>query len=546
MPDRDGSFQLEYRAGLAYLTVQPPEENGRPVYLEDVINRMKILGISTICADTVAEAVNQAEGTPVELIEWPHGVDLMSKAEITLAEDHMSATLRLSEPKKGGGIPALDDIKAQLAAAGIVWGIDEEAISQAIKNRIYDTDIRAASGRSPKAGQPARAEFTFVHEPGKPYVYREDGGVDLKELNFIQNKKKDDVLAKILIAEEPVPGTDVLGQEIPPPPTPREKPIKAGQNTAFSKSGDRIIALIDGNAYLKGNAVCMESVVQVQRVDYETGNLKFDGAVVVRESVADGFTVEADGAIEIGECLGRATIHGGRDVHLRGGMNGDGVGLVRAGGSICAKFIENARISCAGNLIVDELLMHTDFVTGGDLVMRGRRGEFLGGNGVVAGSFWCKQLGSPSEVPTRVSLGIEPSRLNAFISMKREVEELSIELDEVNRKITGLKKVQGNANSAKYAVIKAKLDEKARELEAAVREKKRQLTAERASLVPSTATVAVIEGTAYPKSVVAFGEEEFRVRNTPLEKTVLRYRGGKIVEGGYNPNEPPKLASMES
>jgi len=539
MPDKEGSFLIEYRAGAAYLTVNPPIGNGRPVYLEDVINRMKILGVSTVCADTVSQAVNRAEGEAVELIEWPRGAELMSKVDISVAENLMSATLRLSAPKKGGGVPSLQDIKNELAAAGVVWGVDDAAISKAIESQIYDTDIAAASGRVPKGGQPSRAVFAFVHESGTPYVFHDDGSVDLKELNFIQNRKEGDVLATILDAEDPVPGVNVLGQEIPAPAAPREKQIKAGKNTAFTDEGDKIVALIDGNAYVKGNAVCMEPVVQVQRVDYETGNIRFDGTVVVRENVADGFTVDAGGSVEIGECLGRASVQAGRDVNLRGGMNGDGTGVVRAGGSILAKFIENARISCSGNLVVNELLLHTDFVTEGNLIMRGRRGEFLGGNGVVAGSMWCKQLGSPSEVPTRVSIGIRPAVLSRYIQMKKELEELSLQLDDLNRKIKGIKRAGANIDADKYKMIQTQLETKTRELETEVREKKRQFTVERAGLVPDASAVAVIEVNAYPKSVIAFGEEEFRIQHVPLSKMVLRFRGGKVAESGYNPNEPP-------
>lgn len=544
--DKDGTFLIEYRAGSAYLTVNPPEGNGRPVYLEDVINRMKILGISTICSDTVAEAVNRSSGAAVELIDWPRGADLMSKVEISVAEDLMSATLRLTAPKKGGGLPSLAEIKEQLKAAGVVWGIEEQEITQAIEKGVYDADIRAANGRAAKAGLPQRTEFHFVHDPGKPYVFREDGSVDLKELNFIQNREKDDVLATILEAEDPVSGMSVLGQQLPAPPASRGKTIKAGKNTAFSESGDKIIALIDGNAFLKGNAVCMEPVVSVQRVDYETGNIRFTGSVIVRETVADGFVVEADGAVEIGEFLGRSTVRAGRDVYLRGGMNGDGAGTVRAGGSIRAKYIENARVSCGGNLIVEELLMHTDFVTEGDLIMRGRRGELLGGNGVVAGNIWVKQLGSPSEVPTRISLGITPARLNAYILTKRDFEKLAIELDEANRAIAGLRKAGQNGLSEKYQAVRASLEARKQDLEAAVHEKKRQLSIERAKLTPASTTIAVIEDRAYPKSIVAFGEEEFRVANVVVNKTVLRYTGGKIMEGGFNPGEPPVLPPSES
>ena len=447
MPDKDGSFLIEYRSGTAFLTVHPPEGEGRPVYREDVLNRMKILGVSAVCADKVAEAVNHPDGNPVELIAWPRGADLMSRVDITVAEDAMSAFVKLGAPKKGGSVPTYKEIRNQLNDVGIVWGIDEEELKRAVRDGVFDTDIRIAVGRPPKAGLTKRTEFSFVHEPGKPHIFREDGSVDLKELNFIQNRNKGDVLATVLPGEESVDGMNILGQELPPPATVKEREIVAGENAAFSESHDTIVALIDGNAYLKGNAVCVEPIVSVACVDYETGNIQFEGSVVVREAVADGFVVEAGGSVEIGECLGRANVRAGRDVLLRGGMNGDGEGIVRAGGSLRAKYIENARVSCGGDLTVDELLMHTDFVVEGDLVMRGRRGELLGGNGIVGGNLWCKQLGSHSEVPTRISVGIEPAKLNSFILLKKDLESLGVELDEVNRTLSGLRKITEDQDS---------------------------------------------------------------------------------------------------
>jgi len=43
----NGRFELFYRKGWAYLTVYPPAGAGRPVYPEDIENRMKMLGVLT-------------------------------------------------------------------------------------------------------------------------------------------------------------------------------------------------------------------------------------------------------------------------------------------------------------------------------------------------------------------------------------------------------------------------------------------------------------------------------------------------------------------
>ncbi len=538
---RDGTFLIEYSSGWAYLTVKPPLGGGRPVYSEVVFARMKILGVSAICAEAVSDIVSRAEGRAEKLIEWPQGVELSAKPVLSIAEDGMSAMLSLRPPKKGGGVPTTSEICALLSDSGIVSGIRRQEIESLSGGGVYDVEVVVAEGQPPTHGLARRTEYLFEGNPGKPYIFRKDGSTNLRELNFVQNKKKGDVLARILPAVAAEAGVTIFGDTVAAVTDGPDAEIVPGDNTSFSDSRNEILALIDGNVFIERNMICIEPVVNVRRVNYETGNIHFDGSVVVREGISDGFTIEAGGTVEIGECVGRATVTAGRDVLLKGGMNGDGEGTIRAVGDIASKYIENARISCGGHLFVQELLLHTDFVVGSNLVLRGRRGELLGGNGIVGNSLWCKQLGSKAEVLTRISLGIEPAVLNAYMTLKASVEEKSTELDKVRFEILSLENLLSNADDRREKVILAlrQQRERAEELGAECKALKRDLRQSRSDLVPSAGAMAVVEGNMHPRSVIAFGEEEFRPDGQVVSKTVLRFEGGRIVEGGYNPSEPP-------
>jgi uncharacterized protein len=544
---RDGTFVIEYSEGWAYLTVTPPPPEGRPVYGEDVLARMKILRISTICADVVSEVVKRADGQRSKLIEWPHGIDLSAKPSLAIRPDGLSATVRLRPPRKGGGVPTAEEIVSFLSGAGVVAGILPEKIERLVAEGVYDTDVVVAEGRAPKQGMPARTEILFEGDPGRPYIFRTDGSTDLKELNFVQDRKAGDVLARVLPAEESEDGLSIFGTMVPAATAEGQPEVIPGDNTRYSDDGTEIIALVDGNAFIEGSLVCVEPLVRVDRVNYETGNLHFDGSVIVKERIADGFTIEAGGNVEIGECVGRALVSAGRDVLLKGGMNGDGEGTIKAGGNITSKYIENARISCGGNLRVQELLLNSDFVVGSNLLLRGRRGELLGGNGVVGKNLWCKQLGSQAEVQTRVSLGIEPTVLHEFVNLKVSVEEKGVELDRVRNEILGLEKLSSYAQGRRGKITTALHQQKTRatELKTELAELKANLVRRRHGLVPDAATLAVIEGTMHPGSVVAFGEEEFRSDDHSVSKTVLRLENGRIIEGGYNPHEPPEPFSED-
>ena len=180
---------------------------------------------------------------------------------------------------------------------------------------------------------------------------------------------------------------------IPPEEPPEEQVLVAGQNTAFNDEGNELRALIDGNVYLQGNTVHVEPVVTVDNINYETGNMDFLGSVVVRNEIADGFTVKAAGVIDVASCVGRARLSAGRQLLLRSGINAGGEGSIECEGNILARYVEGATIACRGDLLVEEAIMHSAIRVWGNVVFTGRRGELIGGTAMIGGSLWCKKPG---------------------------------------------------------------------------------------------------------------------------------------------------------
>jgi len=64
-------------------------------------------------------------------------------------------------------------------------------------------------------------------------------------------------------------------------------------------------------------------------VDFVTGNIFFNGNVVVCGTVLDGFEIKADGDIIVSKIVESATLTAGRDVIVKGGVLGRGKGLSR-------------------------------------------------------------------------------------------------------------------------------------------------------------------------------------------------------------------------
>ena len=541
-PDaHSGSFRIEYRDGFATLTVLPLSANSRPLYDEDVINRMRLLGITGIDSEKVHTTIEEAAGKPVPISPWPQGAQLSAKLDISVAEDLMSVVVFMHRPKKGGGILQKQDIIDLLVKEGVLFGVKQEKIQEMVSEELYDTNIIVAEGKQRKDGKPARTEFFFNTTPGKPYMEMSGGRINLKELSFVQDKKKGEILARIHPEEAPQDGYNVRGESLVGLPPGEAVIAQAGVNTEYSEDRKAILSAIDGNVFIKDNAICVEPIVVVERVDYSTGNLHFHGSVIIKKEVADGFLVEAKGSIEIGEFVGRAELKAGRDVLLKGGLNGDHHGSVRCGGDMIAKYVENARISCGGNLIIEELIMHTDLVVTENLVLKGKRAELIGGNAVVGKVLWCKQVGSISEVPTRISVGVSPDLLSQYINKKMTFEEKNQRLQHLRAEIKHLENLDSHTKETKEKAEVAldQIRDEADLLTLEIPKLNEELRETRKLIVPNKGSYAVVEGTMYPNAIIAFGHVEYHATGNGTEKTIFKFKADKIEESGFNAKEPP-------
>lgn len=343
---RNGRFDLFYRKGWAYLTVYPPTGSGRPVYTEDIENRMKMLGVPRSYTVSIRELIDKASGEPVALVEWPNGQALASSIAVSIARDGMVATVTIGPPRKGAAAPTLADVVDALAGAGVTYGIDRNYIQRMLEQAAYGKPLLVAAGTEPVAGQPVRVVHHFNVNRGKPYLEMDFGRINLKELNFIENKRAGDLLAELAPPVPAVDGRKVTGEPIPAAPAAQGSLLLAGANTELSPDGARLFAACDGNVRIAGAAILVEPVITVKSVDFSTGNLHFDGSVVIEGGIADGFVVEAGGDIQVGSSVGKSTLKAGGSIVLKTGINGNGKGIIECGGDLFAKYLESCTVVC--------------------------------------------------------------------------------------------------------------------------------------------------------------------------------------------------------
>ena len=88
-------------------------------------------------------------------------------------------------------------------------------------------------------------------------------------------------------------------------------------------------------------------------VDNTTGDIEYEGNVIVHGNVRAGFTLKASGDITIMGVVEGANVDAGGNLTVNRGIQGMNKAQIHAGGDIVSKFVENATIVCGGNIETD-------------------------------------------------------------------------------------------------------------------------------------------------------------------------------------------------
>jgi len=517
--DRHG-FLLKYQDGMAVLIVPPREGRQRQIYVDDVMGRMKLLGIPPAPAKKIREIIGRASGMPEKLIEWPAGEKLCARLEIRVSEDGMEAIAEVEGAKHGGaGIDARMMDEA-LKSAGVVRGVNKASIQTLLEGDTRNTVI--ARGKEAAPGSMETMECLFITDRGKPWKQLDGGQIDLRELNHIQNRKAGDLLTRVIGAIPSVDGFDVYGRVIEAESLKPGNLFSAGHGVSETNEG--LVADIDGNVRLLRDSIVMEKSIQVENVDYSVGNIDFDGSAVITGKVADGFTVRASGDLHVQKTVGRAYLEAGRNLVISGGLVGDGEGSCKVGGNLFAGFLENSIVEVEGNLLVTEAILHSKIEVGGNVYLNQGRGEIIGGLAIVGGSISCRRIGGSRAGLTRIYTGCPPRQLKAFQAQGAELKALQEEVDDLNRQINFLRS-KLNPDLQRISYLVALIAQRRKSL----REGGLEFKKARRRFKAPPKTVVAVKGRINSDTVIAFALDEYRLAGKELEHVVLKRENEQTV-----------------
>lgn len=437
--DKDGLFYVRHFGGDILLKVLLPEGNGRPVDEREVnqtLMRSDTLSVENDLVKKYIQNGTDGEYQTVGLYEHVPAGDAMLAVDVI---NDTKATITATAPTVGGSDISVDMIHRFLGMQGVLAGIDESKISEFVDNPVYNIPYEVAAAIPAVDGKDAYISYNFETDPTKIRAKeREDGNVDFKETNLIQNVVAGQALAQKIPAEKGKSGKTISGRYLEAK-NGKDIPIPFGQNTKIDADGVTVVAECDGQVLIVAGKITVQPLLQLDAVNIKTGNVKFLGTVMIKGSVEDGFDVTASGNIEIGGTVGKSKIIADGDIVVQSGVFGKDEGYLKAGKSLWAKFIQSAKVEVEENIFVNDSIMNSQVTAMQNIVLSGKKAQITGGHLFATEEICARNIGSPGGgTETILEVGFDPRAKQRLDELQTKQAELMKELENLELDLTNL------------------------------------------------------------------------------------------------------------
>jgi uncharacterized protein len=457
--------------------------------------------------------------------------DVDASVSIFVGKNYLIATADFIPREGFGKSLSEEDVLARISDAGIKVGINMDNIRTMYSSARPLKGVMIAEAVKPGVGENARIE-PYVSLKRNPQAReRNDGSVDFHDLGEIRSISKGEKLYRKIPPAIGNPGYDVMGNEIPGLPG-KDLRIVLGNGTEFDPSDPNlVIATSEGELILRGGVLHLSELHDVKGdVDFSTGNVIFKGSIKIGGSVRSGFSVEAGGNIQIFGNVEDAVVTAGGDVIILGGFAGTGHGIVKSGGDITVKFVENQRVEAARDIIIKDVSYHAQMRAGRSVIAREGKGTIVGGDAEAKYSVESLRFGSTVCVPTIIRLGVDPAIAERLKNIEAEIAAASDSNEKLEQSIVYLFKIK--IDRGQLPPDKAALLEKLEEARKSIPERLAKLNEEKGGLLADREALekafASAEIAVYPNVKVYYGNQLLTVADT-LGPSVIQLLKGEVI-----------------
>lgn len=415
---------------------------------------------------------------------------------------------------------------------GVKFGIKDEILSKMPLIQFNDERCIIAEGKLPKYKiESELVWYVETHKPNLPTI-NESGRADYKMLHQFEEVKKGQELVSVVPPTLIETGMTVTGEIVDFKDISSE--ITIGNNIQKTEDGLTLKSTMDGYVFWKDGVMHVDNMYQIRgNVDYHTGNIKFNGKIIIGGDVKSGFRVEATDDIYIQGNVEAANIFSKNgDIIIQAGVLGKKKARLLAGGCIRCGYIQDATVSVKKDVVAEKYIINSTITSGGSIIVDQNEGIIRGGSLSANKKFITNEVGSEKGINTDLMIvenhdnGKSQEQLNVSKQQRDVEKKLSILL---KRKefLTLLKERLPNLSDEKIKELKL-LKQKIEKLKQSnILNPEKSTIEKEKSFNQVRENEIVVNGYLHPKVTISFGYNQYFV--TKRLKSVVLYKEGNEI-----------------
>ena len=421
---KNAYVKLNIRPNGTFLTLYPPVEGGKFLIIDEVeayLDKVILGGYEKV---VVREELKKPLVAVRDVQILKNAIPPVNETVVvSVAQDRLSVKGRFYPPTEGGSLLTREDIISEMIKSGVKYGVAEANIEGFLTNRQYEEQVIIAEATLQVEGSDAQITYFFNTDLTQKPKVNEDGSVDFHHLDVISSVTAGSVLAELTPAVQGKPGIDVCGGLLRPTKV-KQRILRVGKNIRLSEDGLKAYSEVDGHATLEGDQIFVSNMYEVPaNVDTSTGDIDYEGNVLVHGNVMAGYSIKAKGDIVVEGVVEGAMLCAGGHIILKRGIQGMDRGVLKADGNVISKFIESATVE-AGGYVTADAIMHSNISAKGDITVEGKKGYITGGTIRSGTQVIAKTIGSSMGTATSIEVGIEPAIVAEYHELGKEQETL--------------------------------------------------------------------------------------------------------------------------
>jgi uncharacterized protein (DUF342 family) len=452
----------------------------------------------------------------------------MAGLTIDVSENGMQAVLQGTVAPDADESAAEHSIRKLLKKAGIVYGVldDDVAAAAAVLAATHKLQPSViARGSEPHDGRDGYIEhFVNLGFSLTPPI-NVDGRADYYNVHVFESVRSGQKLLKIHPPCAGIRGTDVFGAPVASADGIPVR-IEPGEGVAVADDTAVLVATCDGHVHVREQKICVDKVLIIDSdIDFHTGNIEFNGDIMIRGDVRSGFSIRAQGSVCIHGVVEDAIVKSGENIVVHGGFIGQGQGRIESGLDIVLAYVRNQTVIAKRNILISGESIDANLIAGDSIRVETRKGGIIGGRALARNAVMAYNLGNSSEVPTSICVGIDYLVKSRLSQVGKAIEKLE---EGVVSATAGLEEFRGAAfgseeKSRRKARLSAQYEENNRRIETLRREQ-----ADLCKKLNVHDAQVRVTGTVFPDVMIEIASNYTCVLKSPATQCFFYLKGAQI------------------